>query len=94
MDFSFKTKKSHNGWLAFMYPRLLLARELLRKEGVIFITIDDNEQANLKILCDEIFGKKIFVQILFEFNKISNQYSNNFSFTYISLLTLKCKLFY
>lgn len=60
MDFSFKTKKSHNGWLAFMYPRLLLARELLRKEGVIFITIDDNEQANLKILCDEIFGEENF----------------------------------
>ena len=60
MDFSFKTKKSHNGWLAFIYPRLLLARDLLRKEGVIFITIDDNEQANLKILCDEIFGEENF----------------------------------
>jgi adenine-specific DNA-methyltransferase len=50
MDFSFKTKKSHNGWLAFMYPRLLLARDLLSKDGVIFISIfisiDDNEQAN------------------------------------------------
>jgi adenine-specific DNA-methyltransferase len=44
MDFSFKTKKSHNGWLAFMYPRLLLARDLLSKDGVIFISIDDNEQ--------------------------------------------------
>lgn len=60
MEFSFKTKKSHNGWLAFMYPRLLLARDLLRKEGIIFITIDDNEQANLKILCDEIFGEENF----------------------------------
>lgn len=60
MDFSFKTKKSHNGWLAFMYPRLLLARDLLRNEGIIFITIDDNEQANLKILCDEIFGEENF----------------------------------
>lgn len=58
MDFSFKTKKSHNGWLAFMYPRLLLARDLLSKEGVIFISIDINEQANLKILCDEIFGEE------------------------------------
>ncbi|MGB0864079.1 MAG: DNA methyltransferase, partial [Saprospiraceae bacterium] len=47
MDFSFKSKKSHNGWLAFMYPRLLLARDLLTKDGVIFISIDDNEQANL-----------------------------------------------
>src|SRR5574344_1768502 len=61
MDFSFKTKKSHNGWLAFMYPRLLLARDLLSKEGVIFISIDDNEQANLKLLCDEVFGEENFI---------------------------------
>jgi adenine-specific DNA-methyltransferase len=61
MDFSFKTKKSHNGWLAFMYPRLLLARDLLSKEGVIFISIDDNEQTNLKLLCDEIFEEDNFV---------------------------------
>jgi len=62
MDFSFKTKKSHNGWLAFMYPRLLLARDLLSKDGAIFISIDDNEQANLKLLCDEIFGEENFVE--------------------------------
>src|SRR5574344_2684524 len=61
MDFSFKTKKSHNGWLSFMYPRLLLARDLLRKDGVIFISIDDNEQANLKLLCDDVFGEDNFV---------------------------------
>ena len=61
MDFSFKTKKSHNGWLAFMYPRLLLARDLLSKGGVIFISIDDNEQANLKLLLDDIFGEENFV---------------------------------
>jgi adenine-specific DNA-methyltransferase len=62
MDFSYKTKKSHNGWLAFMYPRLLLARDLLSKDGVIFISIDDNEQANLKLLCDnDIFGEENFI---------------------------------
>ncbi len=61
MEFSFKTKQSHNGWLSFMYPRLLLARDLLAKDGVIFISIDDNEQANLKLLCDEIFGEENFV---------------------------------
>ncbi len=64
MDFSFKTKKSHNGWLAFMYPRLLLARDLLSKDGVIFISIDDNEQANLKLLCDDVFGEENFVGTL------------------------------
>ena len=53
--------KTHSGWLSFMYPRLKLARELLRDDGVIFISIDDNEQANLKILCDEIFGEHNFV---------------------------------
>jgi len=64
MEFSFKTKKSHNGWLSFMYPRLLLARDLLSKEGVIFISIDDNELANLKLLCDDVFGEENFVALL------------------------------
>jgi len=44
-----------------MYPRLLLARDLLRDDGVIFISIDDNEQAQLKLLCDEVFGQENFV---------------------------------
>lgn len=61
MDFSFRTKKSHNGWLSFMYPRLLLARDLLSDDGVIFISIDDNEQANLKLLCDDVFNEESFV---------------------------------
>ncbi|WP_147288765.1 site-specific DNA-methyltransferase, partial [Helicobacter marmotae] len=56
--------KSHSGWLSFMLPRLKLARDLLREDGVIFISIDDNEQANLKILCDEIFGEENFVSCL------------------------------
>lgn len=64
MEFSFKTKKSHNGWLSFMYPRLLLARDLLSKDGVIFISIDDNEQSNLKLLCDDIFDEGNFVSNL------------------------------
>jgi adenine-specific DNA-methyltransferase len=60
LEFSFRSKKSHNGWLSFMYPRLALARELLSKDGVIFISIDDNEQANLRVVCDEIFGDENF----------------------------------
>lgn len=48
----------HSDWLSFMYPRLKLARNLLSDDGVIFISIDDNEQANLKKLCDEIFGEQ------------------------------------
>ncbi|KLI37108.1 hypothetical protein SZ51_10730 [Brachyspira hyodysenteriae] len=62
MEFIFKrSKKSHNGWLTFMYPRLKLARDLLTDDGAIFISIDDNEQANLKLLCDEIFGEDNFI---------------------------------
>ncbi|WP_154443746.1 site-specific DNA-methyltransferase [Helicobacter pylori] len=53
--------KSHSGWLSFMYPRLLLAKDLLKQDGVIFISIDDNEAAQLKLLCDEIFGEGNFV---------------------------------
>lgn len=52
---------NHNDWLSFIYPRLLLAKDLLQNDGIIFISIDDNEQANLKLLCDEIFGEKNFI---------------------------------
>lgn len=52
---------SHAAWLTFMLPRLSFARDLLTKDGVIFISIDDNEQANLKSLCDEIFGEECFM---------------------------------
>lgn len=52
---------SHAAWLTFMLPRLTFARDLLAKDGVIFISIDDNEQANLKVLCDEIFGEDCFI---------------------------------
>lgn len=48
----------HTNWLNMMYPRLKLARNLLTEDGVIFISIDDNEQANLKLICDEIFGSE------------------------------------
>lgn len=54
--------RTHSGWLAFMYPRLKLARDLLSDDGVIFVSIDDNEQANLKLICDEIFGEENFVE--------------------------------
>lgn len=56
-----QSTRTHSGWLSFMLPRLKLARDLLREDGVIFISIDDNEQANLKILCDEVFGEENFV---------------------------------
>ncbi len=61
---------SHAAWLTFMLPRLSFARNLLTDNGVIFISIDDNEQANLKKLCDEVFGEECFVaQFIWEKRK-------------------------
>ena len=57
-------KSTHSAWLTFMYPRLVLARELISDDGVIFISIDDNEYANLKLICDEIFGEENFISTL------------------------------
>lgn len=55
--------KFHSDWLSMIYTRLKLARNLLSNDGVIFISIDDNEQANLKKICDEIYGEKNFIGI-------------------------------
>lgn len=67
LDLTKRGSASHSAWLTFMYPRLLLARDLLTDDGVIFISIDDNEQANLKLLCDEIFGEENFIsQLIWE----------------------------
>lgn len=57
-------RASHSAWLTFMYPRLLLARDLLTPDGVIFISIDDNEQANVKLVCDSVFGEENFVSTM------------------------------
>lgn len=54
----------HSVWLSMMYPRLYLSRNLLREDGVIFISIDDNEAANLKLLCDEVFGEENFISTI------------------------------
>ncbi|WP_445719966.1 site-specific DNA-methyltransferase [Flavobacterium sp.] len=61
LELTQKGSASHSAWLMFMYSRLQLAKDLLKDDGVIFISIDDNEQANLKLLCDDIFGEESFV---------------------------------
>lgn len=61
MDFTTSNSNSHSAWLTFIYPRLYIARELLKDDGVIFISIDDNEASQLKLLCDEVFGEENFV---------------------------------
>jgi adenine-specific DNA-methyltransferase len=59
----------HTDWLNMMYPRLKLARNLLKDDGVIFISIDDNEVSNLRKMCDEIFGEENFIADLVWSNK-------------------------
>ena len=61
LDFTQSKSNSHSAWLTFMYPRLYIARQLLREDGVIFVSIDDNEVAQLRLLMDEIFGEENFV---------------------------------
>jgi len=52
----------HDKWLCMMYPRLILLRDLLKEDGVLFASIDDNEQSNFKLVCDEIFGSNNFIR--------------------------------
>ncbi|QTD38032.1 site-specific DNA-methyltransferase [Polaribacter batillariae] len=61
LDFTQSKSNSHSAWLTFMYPRLYIAKQLLKEDGVIFISIDDNEVAQLKLLMDEVFGEENFV---------------------------------
>ena len=64
---SIQGKATHSAWLTFMYPRLYLAKKALKETGVIFVSIDDNEQANLKLLMDEVFGEGSFIaEIIWE----------------------------
>jgi len=55
---------SHSAWLTFMYPRLYIARQLLKEDGVIFVSIDDNEVSQLRILMDEIYGEENLISVL------------------------------
>lgn len=67
----------HTNWLNMMYPRLKLAKNLLRDNGVIFISIDDNEVANLRKLCDEIFGEENFIAQLIWKRRVSSAMADN-----------------
>ena len=56
LEFTDKGSNSHSAWLTFMYPRLYIAKQLLREDGVIFISIDDSESSQMKLICDENFS--------------------------------------
>lgn len=81
----------HDKWLCMMYPRLKLLQKLLSENGVIFISIDDNEQANLKLLCDEIFGKNNFLSQLIwnSEGNTDNQLEVKINHEYILMYTKK-----
>ena len=73
----------HSAWLSFMEKRLRLAFDLLSKRGVMFISIDDNEQARLKLLCDQIIGEEFFVtDLIWRSSDSSNHDSKQFSVDY------------
>ena len=77
IDIKKSTSASDAAWLTFMLPRLELAKDMLSKDGVIFISIDDNEQANLKLLCDEIFGVENFIAQFIWISKTGGGSDNN-----------------
>lgn len=84
-------KATHSAWLTFMYPRLYLAKKLLKPEGVIFVSIDDNEQANLKILMDEIFGEGNFVSTFIRKSGISPRLDSKYISIENDYILLYCK---
>ncbi len=69
----------HSKWISFIERRLVIAQRLLKKEGVIFISIDDKEQAQLKMLCDEIFGEENFIACMPRRTKSSGKTTNKIS---------------
>lgn len=76
LDLTRRGSASHSAWLMFMLPRLLLARDILSKDGIIFISIDDNEQGNLKLLCDDVFGEENLVGQIIWKNATDNNPTN------------------
>jgi adenine-specific DNA-methyltransferase len=107
LDFTQSKSNSHSAWLTFMYPRLYVARQLLKDEGVIFISIDDNEVSQLRILCDEVFGEENFLGLFIvnsspsgidyghvaKTNDYALFYSKHFDFTKTNLIEEKDKKF-
>ena len=87
LDLTKRGSASHSAWLMFMYPRLLLARDLLTYDGVIFISIDDNEYSNLQLLCNDVFSEENFIaQLTWEKKKkgsfLANDVTNHNNFDY------------
>lgn len=83
LEFTESNSNSHSAWLTFMYPRLYIARELLKDDGLIFISIDDNELSQLKLLCNDVFGEENFIaEIPVVMNLKGNQDAYGFAETH------------
>nr|WP_318023808.1 site-specific DNA-methyltransferase [Mycoplasmopsis sturni] len=92
--FIYRDKFSRNGWLNMMQERLILARQLLKDDGVIFVSIDDSEQSYLKVLMDEIFGEDNFITSMpFISNLKGRQVNVNFAKTHEYILVYKMNNF-
>ncbi len=99
LEFTSSSSNSHSAWLTFMYPRLYLAKQLLRDDGVIFISIDDNEQAQLKVLCDEVFGEENFLGCACRVSKKASNQGDYWSPSFDYVLTyaksrMNCREFF
>ena len=86
----------HDKWLCMIYPRLKLLQKLLADDGAIFISIDDNEQANLKLICDEIFGANNFVaqmpRITKKSGKSTEVFAKNHDYIFVYAKSKQCSL--
>lgn len=87
----------HSNWLNMMYPRLKLARNLLTEDGLIFVSIDDNEVDNLKKLCNELFGESNYLNtIIWHYGKMSNEQNklpNNHEYVLVYRKSLAAGIF-
>jgi len=79
LDFTQSNSNSHSAWLTFMYPRLYIAKQLLKNDGTIFISIDDNEVHHLRKLCDDVFGEDNFIGELPRLTKKAGKSSDDFA---------------
>lgn len=85
------SNRYHANWLNMMYPRLKVARDLLTDDGVIFISIDDNEQENLKRICNEVFGEENFISTLVWQKKFSRANDATYFSTTHDYILCYCK---
>ena len=78
LDLTKRGSASHSAWLMFMYPRLLLARDLLTDDGVLFISIDNNEFANCKLIADDVFGEENLIGTIANLNNPKGRSDDNY----------------